>query len=108
MPRDAGHSSIAITDARYGYTSAAANTASAEAIAGRLPQLRAHVLDLEQSRRRLVRPGQLGKIERVPGGCEAIWMAARGLVDSQVFDTYDVAVNHIAQHEAGELLADAA
>ncbi|MFD6399002.1 hypothetical protein [Nocardia sp. NPDC060249] len=109
VSRDAGHSSIAITDARYGHISAAASAASAEAIAGRLPRLRAHVLDLEQARRRrLVRLGKLGEIERVPGGFEAIWMDARGLVDSQVFDTYDIAVNHIAQHEAGALLSDAA
>lgn len=108
VSRDAGHSSIAITDARYGHISAAASAASAEAIAGRLPRLRAHVIDLEQARRRrLVRLGQLGEIERVPEGFEAIWMDDRGIVHSQVFGTYDTAVNHIAQHEAGEPLADA-
>ncbi|MFD6224362.1 hypothetical protein [Nocardia asteroides] len=103
MSRDAGHSSIAITDARYGHISSAASAASAEAIAGRLPRLRADVIDLEQARRRrLVRLEPLGEIERVPGGFEAIWMDARGLVHSQAFDTYDQAVGHIAQHEAAQ------
>lgn len=59
-------------------------------------------------RRRLVRLGQLGEIERVAAGFEAVWMDARGLVHSQVFDTYDAAVDHVAQHEVGDLLADVA
>jgi integrase len=109
VSRDAGHSSIAITDKRYGHISAAASAASAQAVAGRLPRLRGRVLDMELARRRrLVRLGQLGEIERVAAGFEAVWMDARGLVHSQVFDTYDAAVDHVAQHEAGDLLADVA
>ncbi|RJO70622.1 hypothetical protein D5S18_25715 [Nocardia panacis] len=108
VSRDAGHSSIAITDARYGHISAAASAASAEAIAGRLPRLRAHILDLEQARRRrLVRLGQLGEIERVAGGFEAVWMDERGLVRSAMFVRYDEAVDHVAENEAGDLLATA-
>ncbi|MGW5377389.1 hypothetical protein ACWESM_18280 [Nocardia sp. NPDC003999] len=53
-----GHSSIAITDKRYGRISAVASAASAQAVADRLPRLRGRVLDMEQARhRRLVRLG---------------------------------------------------
>ncbi len=109
VSRDAGHSSITITDRRYGHNSSAASAASAQTIAGRLPRLRSRVRDLEQARRRrLVQLGRLGEVERVRDGFEAVWMNDRGLVCSQVFGTYDEAVDHVAQHEAGDLLADAA
>lgn len=109
VSRDAGHSSYTITDKRYGHNSTAASAASAAVVAGRLPRLRSNVLDLEHARRRrLVQLGRLGEIERVPGGFEAVWMDERGLVQSQVFDDYDAAVDHVAQHEAGEQLAAAA
>lgn len=109
VSRDAGHSSYAMTDRRYGHNSNAASAASAQTVAGRLPRLRSRVVDLEQARRRrLVQLGKLGEIERVAGGFEAVWMDERGLVQSQVFDTYDAAVDHVAQHEAGDLLAAAA
>lgn len=109
VSRDAGHSSITITDRRYGHISAAASAASAQVIAGRLPRLRSRVRDLEQARRRrLVQLGRLGEVERVRDGFEAVWMDGRGTVQSQVFGTYDEAVDHVAQHEAGDMLADAA
>lgn len=48
---------------------------------------------------------QLGEIERVAGGFEAVWMDARGLVQSQVFAEYDAAVDYrmcpILDMEAG-------
>ncbi|APE32654.1 hypothetical protein BOX37_00150 [Nocardia mangyaensis] len=109
VSRDAGHSSYAITDKRYGHHSHAASAASAQVIAGRLPRLRSTVVGIEQARRRrLVQLGRLGEIERVAAGFEAVWMDADGVVQSQVFSTYDTAVDHVAQHEAGDLLAAAA
>jgi integrase len=109
VSRDAGHSSITITDRKYGHNSTAASAASAQVIAGRLPRLRSKVVGIEQARRRrLVQLGRLGEIERVAAGFEAVWMDERGLVQSAVFETYDAAVDHVAQHEAGDLLAAAA
>ncbi|WP_378735338.1 tyrosine-type recombinase/integrase [Nocardia brasiliensis] len=109
VSRDAGHSSITITDRRYGHNSTAASAASAQVIAGRLPRLRSNVVSIVQARRRrLVQLGKLGEIERVAGGFEAVWMDERGLVQSAVFDSYDHAVDHVAQHEAGDVLAAAA
>ncbi|MFD3431114.1 hypothetical protein [Nocardia fluminea] len=109
VSRDAGHSSITITDRRYGHNSTAASAASAQVIAGRLPRLRSKVVGIEQARRRrLVQLGRLGEIERVGKGFEAVWMDADGVVQSQVFSTYDAAVEHVAEHEAGDLLAAAA
>lgn len=107
VSRDAGHESIVTTDKKYGHISAAASAAAARTISGRLPRLRARVVDLEQARRRrLVRLGHLGEICPVPGGgFEAIWMDAAGLVQSQVFPDYDAAVAHVATYEAGEPLA---
>lgn len=109
VSRDAGHSSITITDKRYGHISAAASAASAQVIAGRLPRLRSNVVGIEQARRRrLVQLGRLGEIERVAAGFEAVWMDDRGLVQSAVFATYDKAVDHVAEHEAGDPIAEAA
>lgn len=106
VSRDAGHSSISITDKRYGHNSTAASAASAQAVAGRLPRLRSTVVSYEQAHRRLlVKLGELGEIERVATGFEAVWMDERGLVQSAVFDEYEDAVDHVAQFEAGDPVA---
>ncbi|WP_406234992.1 tyrosine-type recombinase/integrase [Nocardia sp. NBC_01009] len=109
VSRDAGHESITTTDKRYGHISAEASAASARTVAGRLPQLRHQVVDMERARRRRdVRNGLLGEICEVAGGYEAIWMDARGIVSSAVFAEYDQAVEHVARNEAGEPLLAAA
>ncbi|MFI9507539.1 tyrosine-type recombinase/integrase [Nocardia sp. NPDC052566] len=109
VSRDAGHESITTTDARYGHISGRASAASARTIAGRLPRLRAEVVDLARARRRReVRTGELGEICAVPDGYEAIWMDRHGLVHSAVFADYDHAVDHVARYEAGDHLAAAA
>ncbi|WP_433660756.1 tyrosine-type recombinase/integrase [Nocardia sp. CA-128927] len=108
VSRDAGHESIATTE-RYGRVSSAASAAAAQTVAGRLPRLRREVVDLEQARRRrMVKLGELGELCPVPGGFEAIWMNTEGLVCSAVFADYAAAVEHVAQHEAGDRLAVAA
>lgn len=106
VSRDAGHESISTTDKRYGHIDASASAAAAQIVANRLPQLRRDVVNLDQARRRRqVRAGDLGEICVVPGGFEAVWMNPDGEVLSQVFESYDNAVDHIADHEAGDLLA---
>lgn len=59
-------------------------------------------------RRRLVRAGHLGEIDDTGDGYEAVWMDIKGVVYSRVFVDYDAAVEHIALHEVGDSLAEAA
>ncbi|MGI5222219.1 tyrosine-type recombinase/integrase [Nocardia sp. CA-290969] len=109
VSRDAGHESIQTTDRKYGHIDNASSIAAAERAAGRLPALRSTVVDLEMARRRrLVRAGQLGEIDRVDDGFEAVWMDAAGEVCSRVFADYTAAVEHVALHETGDPVAAAA
>lgn len=106
VSRDAGHESVQTTDKRYGHIDATASQAAAQKAAARLRGLRRNVVDLAfERRRRMVRAGRLGEIDCIGDRFEAVWMSADGLVQSEVFDDYDTAVDHIAHHEAGDLLA---
>ncbi|MBF6328766.1 tyrosine-type recombinase/integrase [Nocardia transvalensis] len=106
VSRDAGHESINTTDKRYGHIGQTASAAAAQTVANRLPRLRSEVVDLELvRRRRLARTGRLGEITAVAGGFEAIWMDPHGEVQSQVFTSYDAAVDHVAHYEAGDPIA---
>ncbi|MCU1640873.1 MAG: hypothetical protein JWN03_1148 [Nocardia sp.] len=106
VSRDAGHESQATTDKRYGHIDSSASVAAAQTAAERLPSLRRGVVDLDLARRRReVRAGRLGEIDAVADGFEAVWMSAEGRIESEVFDDYEVAVDHVARHETGEALA---
>ncbi|GAB4582585.1 tyrosine-type recombinase/integrase [Nocardia sp. IFM 10818] len=103
VSRDAGHESVQTTDKRYGHIDATASLAAAQKAAGRLSGLRRNVVDLELARRRrLARTGDLGEIYKSTEGYEAVWMSAEGIVQSQVFGTYEAAVEHVALNEAGD------
>ncbi|WP_433592280.1 tyrosine-type recombinase/integrase [Nocardia sp. CA-145437] len=107
VSRDAGHESTSTTDKAYGHIDARASLAAAEQVAGRLPTLRRNVIELDLvRRRRQVRAGDLGEIDQVDTNVfEAVWLSAEGEVRSQVFATYEAAVDHVAYYEAGEPLA---
>jgi len=103
VSRDAGHESVTTTDKKYGHIDNRASLAAAERVGGRLPSLRHTVVDLEMAtRRRLVRAGLLGEIDRTGEGFKAVWMDADGVVHSRLFTDYAVAVEHVALHEAGD------
>ncbi|MGW6698797.1 tyrosine-type recombinase/integrase [Nocardia sp. NPDC055049] len=107
VSRDAGHESIVTTDKQYGHISSTASQAAAATVSDRLPALRSSIVRIEDAaRRRLVRQGLLGEIDRVEDGFEGVWMDADGNIESRVFKTFEGAVSHVALHEAGDVATE--
>ncbi|MFD3748383.1 tyrosine-type recombinase/integrase [Nocardia sp. NPDC058633] len=108
VSRDAGHESVSTTDRKYGHIDTRASIAAAVRVGGRLPLLRDNVVSLELARRRrLVRIGELGEVDPLAEGFEAVWKDRTGVVHSQVFDTFEAAVDHVALHEVDDVEAAA-